>query len=90
VSVRLGDEVAEDDLRPLDHFLTARFRLYSRLAGRMVGAKAEHPPWPLRRAEVEHLDQDVVQAAGLPAPDHEPLVLASTGVTVQIGMWRPV
>lgn len=90
VSVRVGDELAEGDLRPLDHFLTARFRLYSRLAGRMVAAKADHPPWPLRRAEAEHVDQDVVQAAGLPAPDHDPLVLASAGVTVQIGMWRPV
>jgi uncharacterized protein YqjF (DUF2071 family) len=88
-SVRAGAPLTDADLGPLDHFLTARFRLYSQLAGRMVAANAQHPPWPLRRAELEHLDQDLIQAAGLPAPDHDPLVHASTGVTVRIGMWRP-
>ncbi|MEJ3745079.1 DUF2071 domain-containing protein [Actinomycetes bacterium KLBMP 9797] len=88
-TVRFGDRLTEAELSPLEHFLTARFRLYSRLAGRLVGADADHPPWPLHRADVEHLDQDVVQAAGLPAPDHDPLAHASPGVTVRIGMWRP-
>jgi uncharacterized protein len=86
-TVRVGEPL---DAGPLDHFLTARFRLYSRLAGRLVAANAEHGPWPLRRAEVVRLDQDLVEAAGLPEPDHEPLVHASPGVAVRIGLWRPV
>jgi uncharacterized protein YqjF (DUF2071 family) len=88
--VRIGGPLAVSELRPLDHFLTARYRLYSTLAGRLVAADAEHEPWPLHRAELGALEQNLVQAAGLPAPDHEPLVHASPGVTVRIGMWRPV
>jgi uncharacterized protein YqjF (DUF2071 family) len=75
---------------PLDHFLTARYRLYSRYAGRLVAANAEHPPWSLYHGEVTRLDQDLAQAAGLPGPGHDPLVHTSPGVRVRIGMWRPV
>jgi uncharacterized protein len=74
----------------LEHFLTARFRLYSVLAGRLVGADADHPPWPLHRGTVRALDQDVVMAGGLPAPQGDPLVHTSPGVKVRIGMWHPV
>jgi uncharacterized protein len=90
VTVRTGARLTESDLRPLDHFLTARYRLYSRLAGRLVAADAEHGPWPLHAARVTRLDQDLTRAAGLPAPDHDPLAHASPGVTVRIGVWRPV
>jgi uncharacterized protein YqjF (DUF2071 family) len=88
VAVRTGPALAGPELTPLDHFLTARYRLYSRVAGRLVAADAEHGPWPLHRAHLTHLDQDLVEAAGLPAPDHEPLVHASPGVTVRIGRWH--
>jgi uncharacterized protein YqjF (DUF2071 family) len=84
--VRVGEPLAE--VGPLDEFLTARFRLYSRFAGRLVTAEAEHPPWPLHRGRVTALDQDLVQAAGLPAPAGEPLVHVSPGVTVRIGRWH--
>jgi uncharacterized protein YqjF (DUF2071 family) len=76
--------------RPLDHFLTARYRLYSRFAGTLIAANAEHEPWPLRGGTLRHLDQDLVQAAGVPGPDHDPIVHTSPGVTVRIGMWRPL
>jgi uncharacterized protein YqjF (DUF2071 family) len=84
--VSVGDPLPE--VGPLDEFLTARFRLYSRFAGRLVTAEAEHPPWPLHRGRVTGLDQDLVQAAGLPAPAGEPLVHVSPGVTVRVGLWR--
>jgi uncharacterized protein YqjF (DUF2071 family) len=73
---------------PLDEFLTARFRLYSRFAGRLVTAEAGHPPWPLHRGRVTALDQNLVQAAGLPAPTEEPLVHTTPGVSVRIGRWH--
>jgi uncharacterized protein YqjF (DUF2071 family) len=88
--VEIGRRFDDDELGPLDHFLTARFRLYSVLAGRLVAADAEHGPWPLFRARLDHLDQDLVQAAGLPAPEGVPLLHASPGVRVRIGRWRPV
>ena len=73
---------------PAEEFLTARFRLYSRMAGRLVAADAEHGPWPLRRGRVDRLDQTLVQAAGLPDPAGEPLVHVSPGVSVRIGRWH--
>ncbi|MFC6022858.1 DUF2071 domain-containing protein [Plantactinospora solaniradicis] len=52
-------------------------------------AEAEHAPWPLHRAELVRLDQDLVTAVGLPAPTGAPLVHASPGVPVRIGLWYP-
>jgi uncharacterized protein YqjF (DUF2071 family) len=88
--VRFGAAFAEEELGELDHFLTARYRLYSTVAGRLVSVDVEHPPWPLRRAEVAELRQDLTDAAGLPRPDGAPLVHASAGVTVRIGLARLV
>lgn len=86
--VEFGQPMDDDRLTPFDHFLTARYRLYSTLAGRLVAADAEHPRWPLRRARLVELHQDLIHAAGLPTPDHDPVLHASDGVTVRIGMWR--
>jgi uncharacterized protein YqjF (DUF2071 family) len=88
--VAMGEPIPMAEVRPLDEFLTARFRLYSIFADRLVAADAEHPPWQLRRARVAHLEQNLLQVAGLPAPRGEPLVHASDGVSVRIGLWHPV
>ncbi|MFG2073107.1 YqjF family protein [Nonomuraea maritima] len=69
------------------HFLTARYRLFTVVAGRVARARVEHPPWPFREVELVRLEQDLLQAAGLPAPHGPPLVHASTGVPVRVGMW---
>jgi uncharacterized protein len=68
-----------------DHFLTARWVLFSVLAGRQFFARAEHPPWPLHRAEAVSVNDSLITAAGLPAPRGEPLVHYSPGVNVRIG-----
>lgn len=88
--VRFGAPYREDELTPFDHFLTARYRLYARLAGRLVTAIASHPLWPLRRAELQALWQDLVPAAGLSPPAGDPVVHASDGVRVRVGAWRPL
>lgn len=88
--VEFGAAWPAPELTALDHFLTAQFRLYSTYAGRLVAAAAAHPPWSLRRAQVRQLRADLLPAAGLPQPDHDPLVHASDGVPVRIGGWRPV
>jgi len=84
--VRFGEDLREPDLQPLDHFLTARHRLYTVRLGHLVAVDVQHRPWPLRRAYLLDYRQDVVEAAGLPAPDPPPLVHASNGVTVRIGL----
>jgi uncharacterized protein YqjF (DUF2071 family) len=46
----------------------------------------EHPRWPLHRAELLELDDELVTAAGLPAPAGPPVsVLYSPGVPVTFG-----
>ncbi|MEE6310864.1 DUF2071 domain-containing protein [Plantactinospora veratri] len=86
--VRLGPPLAERERDELAHFLTARYRLFSVVLGRLVAAEAEHVEWPLHRAELLRLDQDLLPAAGLPPPDREPLLHASVGVPVRVGMWH--
>ena len=68
-----------------ERFLTARFRLYTRLAGRLAFAQVEHPPWPLTAAIALRLEQNVIEHSGLPAPTGNPLVHFSPGVHTRIG-----
>jgi uncharacterized protein len=87
-TVRLGPPLADAERDELAHFLSARYRLFTLIAGRLVCAEAEHPPWPLHRGELLELDQNLPQAAGLPPATGEPLVHTSPGVDVRIGMWH--
>lgn len=70
---------------PCEIFLTARFRLYSLLAGRLLFADVEHPPWPLQAARVIRAEQTLTQSAGLPSTSGRPLAHFSAGVAVRIG-----
>lgn len=82
--VRAGDPIAEPS--ELEHFLTARWGLHVRAYGRTVYLPNVHPSWPLRRAELCHLDDDLLTAAGLTAPAGPPVsVLFSPGVAVRFG-----
>ncbi|TDD12316.1 DUF2071 domain-containing protein [Nonomuraea deserti] len=85
--VETGLPLAERERDELAYFLTARYRLFSLVAGRLAAAQVEHPPWPLHHASLCGLDQDLVQAAGLPAPEGRPVLHASPGVPVRVGMW---
>jgi uncharacterized protein YqjF (DUF2071 family) len=84
---RLGVRVtsALDSPSPLDHFLTARWRLHFSLAGRTVHMPNEHPRWPLFRAELLACDENLIAAAGLPGIGSRPpdSVLFSPGVRVR-------
>jgi uncharacterized protein len=86
--VEMDGPLAEAERDERAQFLTARYRLFTVIAGRLAAAEAEHPEWPLHRARVLHLDQDLLQRAGLPAPVGDPVVHASPGVPVRIGMWH--
>jgi hypothetical protein len=86
--VELGKPLAEAERDELADFLTARYRLFTVVAGRLAAAEAEHPPWPLHHATVLGLDQGLLTAAGLPTPAGQPLAHASPGVPVRIGMWH--
>jgi uncharacterized protein YqjF (DUF2071 family) len=86
LAVIVRDEIARPD--ELERFLTARFRLYSvRADQQLIAADVEHEPWPLWRAGIWHVEENLVQSLGLP-PIGEPLVHYSSGVHTRIG--RPV
>ena len=88
VRVRKGPPCAADELAL---FLTARWGLFSSwYGGRTAFAPVDHGAWPLHRAELLDLDDDLVVAAGLPAPHGEPHVLWTPGVRVRIGRPRPL
>jgi hypothetical protein len=86
--VELGPPLPETGRDELAEFLTARYRLFTVIAGKLAAAEAEHPPWPLHYARVLGLDQDLLAAAGLPGPAGGPLAHASPGVPVRIGIWH--
>jgi uncharacterized protein YqjF (DUF2071 family) len=84
--VRVGERYAPEELGTLDHFLTARWILFSRARGFHRMARAQHAPWVLHRAEPLRVQDGLLQAAGLPAPAGVPLAHYSPGVQVRIGL----
>ncbi len=90
VRVRVGAALPAEEVAELDHFLTARWALGSRLGRRLLWAEVDHEPWVVHRAELLELDETLLAAAGLPAPTGDPVVLWSPGVEVRIGRPRTV
>jgi len=92
VIVELGDRVPAAERTALDDFLSARWSLYVVTPrGHLLRARVDHGPWPLRRAELCHLDDQLVAAAGYDLggrpPDH---VIAGGDVAVSVGGLRRV
>ena len=88
ILIQPGDLYAAGELAERDHFLTARFCLYTAMPGHLARAQIEHPPWPLARATVVDLNQTLIEAAGLPSPEGAPLVHYSANLDVKIGYPR--
>ena len=78
VRARMLRETADDEL---DRFLTARWGFHETRRGRTIWARNTHVPWPLRRAELLDLDDELLAAAGFPGLSTRPpdSVLASPG-----------
>ncbi|HET9730842.1 MAG TPA: DUF2071 domain-containing protein [Acidimicrobiia bacterium] len=88
--IEIGEPYATDELTELDHFLTARWALYSCPRSGLHRAQAYHAPWPLHRARVISLHDELVAGDGLPAPVGEPIAHYSPSVDVRIGWPRKV
>jgi uncharacterized protein YqjF (DUF2071 family) len=85
VVVDIGDPFGAAELTARDHWLTARFMLFSVSGRRRRVARAAHPPWVLRHASARVCRDELVAAAGLPAPADPPVVHYSDGVDVRVG-----
>jgi uncharacterized protein YqjF (DUF2071 family) len=88
IDVRVGAPLEAPG--PLEHFLTGRWGLHQSTLGRTAYWPNEHPAWPLHRAELVRLDEDLLAAAGLPGVAGTPdSVLWSPGVDVRFGPRLP-
>ncbi|MER6140514.1 DUF2071 domain-containing protein [Streptomyces sparsogenes] len=86
LAARPGDPLAPT---PLDHWLTARWRAYTRRFGILWEVPVRHEPWPLASAILEELHETLLEAVGLPRPAGPPLVHYSPGVRqVRFGVPR--
>jgi uncharacterized protein YqjF (DUF2071 family) len=73
---------------PLSVHLTARFGLHTRFRGRTLYVPNTHGPWPLYRARLILLQDQLVRAAGITVKGPPESVLFSPGVRTQFGRPR--
>ena len=83
--VRTTDIPVVDD--PLADFLTARWALFTRVAGKTVRLRNTHAPWKVYRAELVSLSDTLLARAGFDSVATRPpdSVLYSPGVTTRFG-----
>lgn len=90
IVVRPGAPLPPHEISERDHFLTGRWRAYTTVVDVLAVVPVEHQPWPLQDAEVIGLEEDLLAAAGLPAPSQPPLVAYSAGVDARLGPVHPL
>lgn len=83
--VRESDAGASD---PLSIHLTARFGLHTRFRGKTLYVPNTHSDWPLYRAKVVLLQDQLIAAAGITVSGPPESVLFSPGVHTQFGQPR--
>ena len=87
--LQIGTQIEEPD--ELSVFLSARWGLYSKgFRNGVRYAPVDHEKWPLYSAELISLNDTLVVASGLPAPQGTPHVMFSPGVSVRVGLPRRV
>jgi len=62
LEIEIGPPVEPTEL---EVWLTARWGAHSRIAGRTLWTPNTHPSWPLHSADLVHLDDELVRAAGV-------------------------
>ena len=83
--VRPGERIPDEKQTDFEHFLTARWGLFSTFLGQLLHAPVSHGVWPLQRATLLDLDDELMAAAAHPIPDVEPVVHWTAGTEVRIG-----
>jgi uncharacterized protein len=85
----LGNPTPADTPGTLEYFLTARYCLFTRFAGRIFVGHIHHLPWPLEPAEAEIRLNQLPPAHGIALSDREPLLHFSRSLDVYIWMLEP-
>ena len=85
VRYRVGDAIGASTPGTLEHFLIERYYLFVERGGVMLRGQVHHVPYPVHRAEVLEVDDELIAASGLPAPARAPeLAHWSPGVDVEV------
>ncbi len=82
IALHVGDPLVPT---PLEVWLTARFGLHTRVAGRTRWIPNRHEAWPLHHAHLLDLDDELVTAAGITTTGPLLRPLWSPGVRTQFG-----
>jgi uncharacterized protein YqjF (DUF2071 family) len=88
IAFTVGDEIDPDAVTDFEHFVSARWALLTTRGRRVLYGPVDHPRWPLHRVGDVEIDDGLVTAAGLPAPQGEPYGMYSPGVPVRIGWFQ--
>ena len=80
----VGDRCEPDGPGALEHFLSARWALLTTRRGSVRYGRVHHPAWPLHHVVDPLVDQNLVEAAGLPTPDGPMHAMCSPGVPVAV------
>lgn len=87
----IGEALGESQPGSAEHFLLERYYLYVERDGQLLRGQVHHGPYPAHRASVHDLTDELIGAAGLPAPSGAPsFVHYSPGVDVEIFAPHPV
>lgn len=82
VKWRSGELLAESAPGSLEEFLTERYWLFTKRWGKIMGGQVQHRKWQLRKAEVLHVKDSLIAAAGLKV-EGQPLAWASDNIKVE-------
>lgn len=80
----INEEMPQAEPGSLEFFLTERYFLYTTSGDALYRCQIHHPTWPLQRAELHHLQTDLITAAGMTEPAEEPLIFAGGPVEVEV------
>jgi uncharacterized protein YqjF (DUF2071 family) len=85
VRYQIGEPLGASRPGSLEHFLLERYLLFVRRGEQMFAGQVHHTPYPVQRAHVMDVRDELVAAAGLPAVSAPPVFAHySPGVDVEI------
>jgi uncharacterized protein YqjF (DUF2071 family) len=80
----VGEHLGPAEPGTLEHFLVERYRFHQQRGPTLWTVEVAHQPYPLQRAHVQILEDELVGAARIRVPDTPPLVHFASGVDVRV------
>ncbi len=90
MNFRVGAPLADDEVGELEHFLSARWALVTARRETLLYGRVQHERWPLHAVADVTIEQDVIEAAGLPTPTGPPHAMYSPGVDVEVAWLQKI